>query len=68
MTILYLFITGLPLTMLILKIKNKEFEDPILFVIFIIWIIACTGLWFYMDWFSLESVKGIFDPDFIWKN
>jgi|TARA_R110000751_G_scaffold304498_1_gene420008 hypothetical protein len=29
MTILYLFITGLPLTMMILKIKNKEFEDPI---------------------------------------
>ena len=54
--------------MMILKIKNKEFEYPMLFVIFIIWIIACTGLSFYMDWFSLESVRGIFDPDFIWKN
>ena len=54
--------------MMILKIKNKEFEDPMLFVIFIIWIIACTGLWFYMDWFSLKSVRGVFDPNFIWKN
>lgn len=67
MTILYLWITGLPLVGMILKIKDKEYDFKF-FLFIIIWTISCTTLWFYMGWFNLESGKGFFDPDFIWKN
>ena len=68
MTILYSWLVGLPLVMIIFKIKAKEYDDPMLFVILIGWIIGCSVLWFYMGWFDLESGKGFFDPNFIWKN
>ena len=68
MTILYSWLVGLPLVMMFFKIKAKEYDDPMLFVILIGWIIGCSVLWFYMGWFDLESGKEFFDPDFIWKN
>tara|TARA_B110000971_G_C19913236_1_gene455557 strand:+ start:612 stop:815 length:204 start_codon:yes stop_codon:yes gene_type:complete len=67
MTILYLWVVGFPLLGTILKIKKKEFDDPKFFAFIIVWIAACTGLWFYMGWFSLESSPGSYDPDWIRK-
>jgi hypothetical protein len=48
--------------------NGKSVLIQMLFVILIGWIIGCSVLWFYMGWFDLESGKGFFDPDFIWKN
>ena len=53
---------------LILKIKIKEFDDPILFISIIVWLIAITIFWYHMDWFTFNHDGPLFDPDFIWKN
>jgi len=51
-----------------LKIKNKEFEDPMLFVFLISWIVGVTLLWFYMDWFDPDLSPSNYIPQTIWKN
>ena len=61
----YFGLNFIPVTILILKIKNKEFEDPILFILIILWLIGISIFWYYMEWFVLEGWN--YDPQ-IWKN
>ena len=65
---LYLGINFMPAMILILKIKNKEFDDPKLFISIIVWLVAITIFWYHMDWFTFDHDGPLFDPDFIWKN
>jgi hypothetical protein len=67
MIILYFCFIGFPLVMLILKIKNREYDDLKLFIWILIWIIGCTIFWYYMDWFTFDSAPVLFDPDYIRK-
>jgi len=62
---LYLCFISFPTIGLFLKIKNKEFDEPSVFVIGILWIVIVTIFWFYMDWFNFDTGSGIFDPNFI---
>ena len=62
---LYLCFIFFPVIGMFLKIKNKEFDEPSVFVIGILWIVIVTIFWFYMDWFNFDTGSGIFDPDFI---
>tara|TARA_Y100000389_G_C17228920_1_gene397124 strand:+ start:216 stop:422 length:207 start_codon:yes stop_codon:yes gene_type:complete len=68
MDIMYWFFIGMPAVGLFLKIKNKEFEDPMLFVFLISWIVGVTLLWFYMDWFDPDFSPSNYIPQTIWKN
>ncbi len=68
MDILYWFFVGLPTVMLFLKIKNKEFDDPMFLIILISTIVGLTVLWFYMDWFDPDLSPSNYIPQIIWKN
>tara|TARA_B100000941_G_C28188268_1_gene390561 strand:+ start:140 stop:337 length:198 start_codon:yes stop_codon:yes gene_type:complete len=65
MVFVYLFLVGLPSIILLLKIKNKEFDEPWLFISIIIWIILLSIFWYYMDWYTIE---GWTLEKIIWKN
>ena len=65
MVFVYLFLVGLPSIVLFLKIKNKEFDEPGLFISIIIWIILLSIFWHYMDWYTIE---GWTLEKIIWKN
>ena len=67
MIFVYLFLVGFPGLIIILKIKHKEYDEPMLFIVLIAWIIIITVIWYYFELFSMDSPK-IYDPDFIWKN
>ena len=64
--ILYFCLIGFPLALVVLKIKNKEFDEPKLFVYVVIWIIAISFFWYHFDLFNADY-KPFRDEDFIWK-
>ena len=68
MDIMYWFFVGLPTIMLFLKIKNKEFDDPMFLIILISTIVGLTVLWFYMGWFDPDFSPSNYVPQTIWKN
>ena len=67
MIILYFCFIGFPLLMVILKIKNKEYDEPQLFIWVAVWIILCTIGFYYMDWLNFDYEPGLLDPDWIRK-
>ena len=52
---------------LILKIKNKEYDDPKFFVYISLWLIAVSVFWYYMGWYTFDAPRGVFDPDYFRK-
>lgn len=64
---LYLCFNFIPAMILILKIKNKEYDDPKLFVCIVLWLVAISVFWYYMEWYTFESTPGVFDPDYLRK-
>lgn len=67
MIILYFCLVGFPLLMVILKIKNKEYDEAQIFIWVAVWIILCTIGFYYMDWLNFDYVPGLQDPDWIRK-
>ena len=64
---LYLCFNFIPAMILILKIKNKEYDDPKLFIYIVLWLIAVSVFWYYMDWYTFDAPRGVFDPDYLRK-
>ena len=64
---LYLCFNFIPMMILILKIKNKEYDGPKLFVYISLWLIAVSVLWYYMGWYTFDTPRGVFDPDYLRK-
>ena len=64
---LYLSFNFIPMMILILKIKNKEYDDPKFFVYISLWLIAVSVFWYYMGWYTIDAPRGVFDPDYFRK-
>jgi len=67
MIILYFCFIGFPLAILIQNIRHGDFSDPKLYVWIIIWIVACTVFWTYMDWWTWDSGPPLNDKDWYRK-
>jgi len=65
MIFVYIGLNFVPIAILILKIKNKEFDEPLLFISIIIWLLVISIFWYHMDWYTLEGWS--YEPQ-IWKN
>ena len=65
MIFVYIGLNLIPIIILFLKIKNKEFDEPLLFLSIIIWFLSISILWYYMDWYTFEGWD--YEPQ-IWKN
>ena len=57
----------IPSAILFLKIKNKEYDEPELFVWIAIFIIVLTVGFYYMDWFTWDHDGPIYDPNYYRK-
>lgn len=64
---LYLCFNFIPVMILILKIINKEYDDPRLFIYIVLWLIAVSVFWYYKGWYTFDYPRGVFDPDYLRK-
>jgi len=64
---LYLCFNFIPVMILILKIINKEYDDPRFFIYILLWLIAVSVFWYYMGWYTFDAPRVVFDTDYLRK-